>query len=90
MKIQRNFSKDNYLDPSSISNIKSKNNTLMVNFNKTINDKLLIKFQNIDKQLESNIISDNQKKGSLIQKCKDIFNNLNNYENTYNNLFPLS
>ena len=62
----------------------------MVNFNKTINDKLLIKFQNIDKQLESNIISDNQKKGSLIQKCKDMINNLNNYENTYNNLFPLS
>ena len=87
MKIQRNYSKEN-LDPSDITNIKSKNNTLMVNFDKTINNKLLVGFENIDNQLESNDTTDNPKKGLLSPKCKPMINNLINYENSDNNVFP--
>ena len=77
IKLQRNYSDENLDDISFKAN---NNNTLFVNFDKTINNKLINKFENIDKQLESKEQSNNQ-----IGELSSIKENKNNNDTSENN-----
>ena len=83
IKLQRNYSDENLDDISFKAN---NNNTLFVNFDKTINNKLINKFENIDKQLESKEQSNNQI-GEL--SIKENQNNNDTSENN-NEIFSFS
>ena len=79
IKLQRNYSDENF-DSGMNSNITKNNNTLLVNFDKTINNQLINKFENIDQQLESKEQSSNQN-GEL----SSIIINKNNNDSSENN-----
>ena len=89
LKIQRNYSNENFdIEMNSGISFKEKNNnTLFVNFDKTINNKLIIGFENIDKQLESKDKSDNQ--NGELSSISDNKNNNGNSENN-NKIFTFS
>ena len=87
IKMQRNYSKDN-LEASDITKLNSKNNTIMVNFDKTINNQLLANFENIDKQLESNDTLNDQKGGIFSQKTVQTAKIMNFNDDYGKNIFP--
>ena len=84
---QRNYSKDN-LEGSDMTKLTSKNNTIFVNFDKTINNKIEKAFEIIDNQLDSNSkdTSNYKNEGILSQKTVQVANKLNNNVESKNNV----
>ena len=89
MPMQRNYSKDNF-ENSDMTKLTSKNNTIFVNFDKTINNKLEKVFENIDKQLDSKDTSNDKNGGILSQKTAKVANKLNNNEESESKIPPLT
>ena len=87
--MQRNYSKDNF-ENSDMTKLTSKNNTIFVNFDKTINNKLEKVFENIDKQLDSKDTSNDKNDGILSQKTAKVANKLNNNEESESKIPPLT
>ena len=87
IRIQRNYSKDN-LEGSDMTKLTSKNNTIFVNFDKTINNKIEKEFEIIDNQLDSNSkdTSNYKNEGILSQKTVQVANKLNNNVESKNNV----
>ena len=84
---QRNYSKDN-LEGLDMTKLTSKNNTIFVNFDKTINNKIEKAFEIIDNQLDSNSkdTSNYKNEGILSQKTVQVANKLNNNVESKNNV----
>ena len=87
IRFQRNYSKDN-LEGSDMTKLTSKNNTIFVNFDKTINNKIEKAFEIIDNQLDSNSkdTSNYKNEGILSQKTVQVANKLNNNVESKNNV----
>ena len=87
IRIQRHYSKDN-LEGSDMTKLTSKNNTIFVNFDKTINNKIEKAFEIIDNQLDSNSkdTSNYKNEGILSQKTVQVANKLNNNVESKNNV----
>ena len=87
IRIQRKYSKDN-LEGSDMTKLTSKNNTIFVNFDKTINNKIEKAFEIIDNQLDSNSkdTSNYKNEGILSQKTVQVANKLNNNVESKNNV----
>ena len=87
IRFQRNYSKDN-LEGSDMTKLTSKNNTIFVNFDKTINNKIEKAFEIIDNQLDSNSkdTSNYKNEGILSQKIVQVANKLNNNVESKNNV----
>ena len=89
IKMQRNYSKDN-LEGSDMTKLTSKNNTIFVNFDKTLNNKIVKEFENIDNQLDSKDTLNDKNGGILSQKTVQVTNKLNNKDESEKSIPPLT